>query len=530
MAHTIVTTRESRRGGVIVPAGSHIRVRDGYDFAEQHNSAGGRVSRSSRIETTDEEGILTHWRRLHGLDLARDMLRNNPQVRGLAKTLRVSIVGDQGKLCFTREGKWYEDAQDWFNDVWAHRADFLDGSTFREMLQAIVTALVFEGDVVAIFDDGILEGTVHGSGRIVLFDSDQICNLDEAGFAPIAARGFTQTQGVIRDRLGRKCGIVVTSRRGRTEVPLDEALVLSMSPTSRDDECWTHVARKFRSRQMRGAADIIPALQSAIDAYTMLALELKTGLVASSRYAYFKQTPTSEEESEQAHGILSDADDDSVETVDGVKQVTDDAIDDEEEFAQGANLVNWSGGQCDLLPPGMDVGFDPATRPNVHLPEFLDYVSDQVGLPLGLLHALSRGRADSSYTAFRGEMVMSWRSIDDFHQYLEDAFCDWAARHAIRHAVAVGELDPPEDEDWAKAITFVWPTMPSVDEQKEQLALAQALKNGVTNLRDRLGYNWRKHVDQRAEEIAYCHAKGIAHPSEQTPNGAAAPETTNNKE
>ena len=119
------------------------------------------------------------------ISLARDMLRNSPQARGMAKTLRVNVVGARGKLRFYEFGPWYKAARTYFKR-WARHADFRDHKSFRECLQLAVTTIQFEGDFVVLFDDGCLTGGA-GTGKLAFFTADQICNLDEEGFAPFRA-------------------------------------------------------------------------------------------------------------------------------------------------------------------------------------------------------------------------------------------------------------------------------------------------------------------------------------------------------
>ena len=64
--------------------------------------------------------------------------------------------------------------------------------------------------------------------------------------------------------------------------------------------------------------------------------------------------------------------------------------------------------------------------------------------------------------------------------------------------------------------------MPSVDEQKEQSALAQKLKNGQTTFRKLLGPAWREQLEQFSEEIAYARKLNLPLSIFETVAGAKA--------
>lgn len=480
-----------------------------YDFGAELNERGGRQRRMSRIETQGENDILRPTLRLRGINLARDMLRNNPQFRGMARTMRANIVGDYGKLRFRESGGWYEAAQTWFNSLWARHADFIDGSTWRECLQLAAVAVETEGDFVAVFDDGILTGGT-GTGRLRFFEGDQICNLDDASFGEYSARGWTQNSGVLYDKFGRVVGVVVTSRRGLDCVPAADAFVLTRDPDAEDDPNWVLVLRKFRLAQTRGSASAIPALQTIIDSYEMLGYELLTAKQGASRYALVTMP-------QNDSGVAVPAGFDDVDGGTGGEGGSGNAdgadananadgetgADNSDDFHADA-LEEWSGANTDYAPFGTQITFDPANRPNSNMPGFLDYTTDVAGSALGMGHAYSRLRADTSYTAFRGDMVMTWMSFRDFQQFLEDSFSDWAARCAIRHGMETGAIPAAAPEGWEGEIAWQYPRMPSVDEQKEQAALQLKLKNGLTTFRDILGPSWREQLTQFAEEIDFA--------------------------
>lgn len=503
-------TKDRKIGGIIIPG----NVRMEYDFASSRNEAGGRKRRQARVETGPEESILKPHYRRQAINLSRDMVRNNPQSRGMAKTLRTNIVGDYGKLIFNATGDWYTEAQNWFNNVWSRAADFRDNSTFRECLQLVVYAITHEGDFVCVFDDGIITGG-DGTGKLIFFEADQICNLTETDFAKFKAKKFTQDSGLIFDRFGRMAGVIVSRNRGQAETKICDAWVLSHDPDSDTVPNWRFVRRKFRLIQARGSADSIPATQSTIDSYEMLGYELQTAKKACARYA-------SVIEPEKGNGFGSPTGFGPVD-IDGVMTDTDPTPEEEQDQIEAERLELYTGGNTDYLEAGSKIEFDPTNRPNANVPTFLDYTNDLTGISHGLSHAYARMKADTSYTAFRGDMVMTWMTFTDFQQFLEDSYSDWTAVRTISWGIATGRLSaPPKGESWETSVAWQYPTMPAVDEQKEQGALTQKFKNGQTTFRKTLGPSWKEMLKQYADEIAYCRELDLPLSVFETVAGATA--------
>ncbi len=510
MKTRIVTARkEISVGGVIVPQGARYRAE--YDYTKQTNKAGGRARRIAKVETGGEEQILPAFKRLQGTNLSRDMIRNNAQVHGIAKTLRNNVIGTEGKLRFNATGEWFAKAQRYFNSVWAKHADFIDGSTFRETLQLIVTTLAFDGDAVVVFDDGCISGEDFGSGKRLFFESDQITDLDKADweeFVSAGHDGWTMESGIIRDRFGRKAGVIVSKTRGATSVPMKDALVLTCDPDDPDKAPWRHIVRKWRLRQLRGIPDSFATLQTVIDGYEMLGYELQSAKAQAAHYAAIiepedepRETgtgfddgePTPEEEAEEAE--------------------------EEEQTVEANGIAEYcAGGLVDVFPHGTQVSIDNPNRPNKDLPTFLDWTNDLAGMAHGLSHSFSRARADGSYTAYRGDVCQTALTFKDVQQVVEDIFSDWVAKKVLERAVALGILDTPPD-GWEELIAWTYPAIAEVDETKAATARAQKYRNGELTLRDTLGPAWLDQIKQIAEEVRIMRSMGLHHPSEETISG-----------
>lgn len=480
-----------------------------YDFVTRGtNPGGGRIRRSPAPELRDEESLALPWERNTGIALVRDLLRNAPQARGLEKTIRVNTVGPLGKLVFRTDGKWETKAAQWFNGRWGRHADFIDGTTWRETLQICMASIAFEGDFVAIFDDGILSGPRgpgkrgRGTGKLVFFEADQICNLDEESFAPYAARGWRQANGVLVDELGRRCGVVVCRDRGQTTAPIRHCFVLTFDPTDPDAAPWRHVSRKFRLRQLRGSPEAFASAPIIADNHEMLELERIAAKQNSTRPATVML--------DSAGDDAADADATMAAAVSTAAAESQDAPPPPAEEPFQLPALERSGVGVDVVEGVRDIKYKDASTPNSNMAPFVDFGMDLAGMALGIGHSQARFKTDSSYTAFRGDLAMTWATFADNQQFLEDAFSDWVAKSAIGWAISAGELDPPPAEDWAEGIAWIYPHAPTVDETKSVSAFRDGIACGMTTFQERFGPNWRDHLKQVAAEQEEARRLGIS--------------------
>ena len=516
------------------------RILAWYDFSEPFNAAGGRKRRPARIEYRGEESEqLTPRRRLLGVDLARNMVRNSAQTRGIVRQLRANVVGDAGKLVFSMDGEWYAKATAYFRD-WSRHADYIDGTSWRELLQLVVYALAMEGDAVVLFDDGQLTG----SGKLLCFEADQICNLagdDWKKFAVGPRRRWRQCSGVLLDGWGRKAGVIVSRYRGRSETARKDAFVLICDPEHPDAAPWRHVTRKFRLRQLRGSADALASLTTVQDAGEMMDYELQSAKRGASHYAAAimkdpgsqpvdaTQLPTPESLAGGASTNGTPAG-----TADAAAAASASAPDvpgatDDDELPLPQNLVRITGGQVDVMEGVEKIEWDPATRPNERVVDFLEFSTRLAGRAHGLNSSYALGRADGSYSAARMDLCMSWIIFRDNQQFLESTFADWVAERVLTRAVERKELPAPPD-DWRERIRWQWPTAPSIDEQKEQAALTQKLRNGAASPQEIFGPGWRERLQQRAEFDAECKRLGITLAFQEVTPGATPATTTNDEQ
>jgi len=475
-----------------------------YDAVEPN-----RNRRQPRIETKSEDQTLDPRKRLLAHNIGRDLERNFAPARAIMHQFRVNVVGSEGKIQVnTADG---EAAAAWFNGVWARDCDYRDDVHWSTMLQNIVAACIREGDVLAVFDDDV---TPEDTGRLIIFEADQIAPLSETEFKKLDGyvNGWTQDGGIVRDQMGRVLGYIASGKRGLTVI--DRIEDASFYPRS----VARLIKNPWRVNQGRGVSALLTASTNFQDLYEILAKELQSAKVAASLAGFITRTDAVTDYDDPATGsafLPENSGKDAATTALEGANGTDPAAPNYERFE------SLTGGMFEYMAEGDKAEFPDINRPNIHLAEFIEAVLGHAGASVGLARAYTILRADSSYTSFRGDMVLSWATFYMMQKWLERSFADWAARKAITWAIRKGSVSL--SAGWETTISWKWPRMPSVDESKEADAVAKQLKNGTTDFGELIGPDWRNHFDSLAEQIEYGRAKKLPLSVYETASGGVSP-------
>lgn len=144
--------------------GARYRIVEGNDALQR---AGGMVER------TGEDEVFNAYGRGKFLDLARNATRNSSTFNGILKQLDLNVVGTKGgKAIFNFDGS--DKVRDEFSR-WTRDADFFDGLSFNTVLKLILKTYILGGDMVLMFDDGLIED----SGKLVIYEPDEIGNTSD---------------------------------------------------------------------------------------------------------------------------------------------------------------------------------------------------------------------------------------------------------------------------------------------------------------------------------------------------------------
>tara|TARA_Y100000310_G_scaffold333780_1_gene412048 strand:+ start:2746 stop:4323 length:1578 start_codon:yes stop_codon:yes gene_type:complete len=446
-----------------------------------------RLREQPRTEKKDEGGIYDITKRLKGCNLGRDLERNYSPAKSMLHQIKVNVVGSLGKLRINLDGDEGTEGTEWFNEVWSKDPDFRTDTDWSTELQNILGSEIREGDMLTVFDDDLIED----SGKLMTWEADQVVPVsDEVLKAKGYGEGFVQDNGIIRDSWGREVAYCATGKRGIKLIDDPAQVTIWKRGQAR------LVRNPWRLNQGRGTPSLLTPSTNFIDLYEILSCELMTSKRAAKQYAFVKRADAVTDWDDPGSGPewLPENDGQTAAEVDaeGANQTTKTARNYEK-------LDSFTGGLMDYMDPHDDVQFPDVTRPNKDLAGFLEAVIGYGGSAMGLARAYTILRADSSYTSFRGDMILTWVTFTWLQKHLERSIADWTAIKALTWAQRKNDIARLPD-GWQRRLSWSWPTMPEVDELDAQNAIAAALKNGTTDWSKLLGPDWERKLKALGEQ------------------------------
>jgi capsid protein len=463
-----------------------------YDAVDSSTSS--KKRRQPVIETQDDHQLLTSAGRLRSVGLARDLQRNFVDAAAHLRQFRNAAVGDGPKLAIqTDDEDLNADIDHWFNNIYAHNCSARDRLTLRMLVGLVLQSVKREGDVVIAFDDFL-----NDDGRLWFWESDQICNMREADFKkntqfPVD-QDYSQDEGVIYDVNGREVGYIVSWKRGQMEVSAEDATILPVGVAVMIRDPW-------RLNQRRGVSEMLNPGAMYQDSYEILSKELQSAKVAAGLAGVVKRQ-------EGAEMFLLDQGTDPESIIDNTASsvVTTPVIPKNYD-----NLEALTGGYMEYIDPEDEVNILNWDRPNINLKDFLDRVTTSAGASLGLAKTYATLTPAGSFTAFRGDMLLTWSQFGWDQKTLEQLALDWIATKAIGWAIRKGLLSNIP-ADFAQRLFWQWPKMPSTDPLKTQKSTSESLANLTTDYAAELGPNWKKKLERAAEQRAMLEEVGLIYP------------------
>lgn len=498
------------------------RIKAQYDAiaGSGQNTGAGNKRRPSKIETTEEtgaRGILKPRNRLSAINLARDAERNYSNAKSIIHQNKINIIGKSPKCQINTADKFGVEATEWINSDWMKNCDFRSTRRFAKLGQLVVAGQDREGDLLALFDDEMIDDT----GKLLFYESDQITDLADFTAWKGNREKWQQRDGIIYDEWSREVGYVTTHRRGQSSIPARDATVFPRDPVDESKNMVKLIRADFRLIQGRGISPMLTIISDMLDCYEMRSKELQSAKLQASLAGTIQR----KEAIENFDDARFDPDNQNADDSAGVTNTLPEEQTAPENYER---LEKLTGGYFDYLAEGDEFKLHDIKRPNVKMKEFLDYVLDSAGSAFGLAHAYTRMKADTSYTAFRGDMVMTWVTWYARQKDLENEFLDWSAIRAIKWAIRKGFIKRPPTPGWEKKVSWMLPRMPFVDEGKERDAQAKAVKNGLTTYTELLGPTWQRQFEQLGKELDDARQKALPLEAFETKSGGIEKETETN--
>lgn len=505
--------------------------RTGYLARAKYNPVAGRdqsLRAALYAERGGEDKALSADERNRLIALARDMARNGETMSALLRQFDFNVIGTcGGKASFSLGDEYAETAaalREAFAD-WARSCEFFDGEDFQHVLRMALRSKITSGRAALVFDDGL----VRDSGKVILVEGDCIASVRDADFAARFPKGWTQCQGVVKDAVGVTRGCFVSfGQRGSSTfdmtLPDGRAGVWSLVRAEGVewlDSPFTLFSHAWRINQTVAAPSVHASLGSMIDLEDVTKFEIQAAKKNAQTIATLTgPAPESTAALTAASGldnsaIFDDPDTAAAAAAEAAEEAAEDATPVELDHIEGANVL------YDVLPPDAKLELLDTKHPNANMPEFIRWIAGRVGWANGVGSVYATGKADASYTAFRGEQVMSWPAFEHEQHLLESHVCDWALRRWFAWAVRKGTLPKglALPDGWMRRVSWKWPSMREVNRVDSANADAQELRNCTKSLREILGSDWKEWLKNYKEELDVCRELGIPHPALQTVSG-----------
>lgn len=476
-------------------------------------------------ETKNEDEILDSRKRGKLLDLSRNAFRNNPTFVTILKQFDLNAIGTNGGkaiITFKNEDFGKKVLREFSN--WTRNADFFDGLSLNTLLKLVLKTQLIGGDLILLFDDGL----ISDSGKILLYEPDEIGDTDEKEIEKRYGKGSKQSLGRVYNSYGQFIGAIVSrSQRGSDKFDAKSCYFLKKDPNSTTfNDYWLMPRNVFRVSQGRGISPTTSSLGNIIDLQDYVAYEIAAAKKNAQTLATVSETK--EEEKVQPPSAFDEDTDFSNMSDEQIEQAVKAEMEEVPNKTVTLDRIKAAGCIYQVLPEGYKFDLLDTKHPNTNSAEWVKWLAAYSAAPFGLTSCYATLKCDSSYTAFRGEQLMAQPTFEEAQKALEQ-ICDWILYRWSQWAVKKGIIQNLFEDDWVlDSVEWEWPILKDVDRVKEQQAIALQLKNNTGSYKEVYGSNWKEQLKQIAEEKEYMNSIGLVHPSEVTVSGAIV--ETNNED
>jgi len=475
--------------------GPKYRLVDGSDVLQRERGL---------PEMFGEDQILNAYGRGRMLDMARNAARNSSTFNGILKQFDLNAVGTKGgKAIFDFEGADKIKAE---FSKWTRDADFFDGLSFNALLKLILKTYVLGGDMVLLFDDGLVED----SGKLLVYEPDEIGNTTPEALKAHYGALARQSLGRVYNGNGRFVGAVVSrAQRGAVEFDPKLSYFLRRDPDAPAfDSLWLMPRNVFRVAQGRGVSPVASSLATMIDLEDLCGFELAAAKKNSQTLAQVLQDSNSSNEDAVVPSAF-DTDTDFSQMTD--EQVEAAAKEEADGAVQTMSLekVNAAGVVYQVLPENFRMELLDTKHPNQNMPEFINWLATKSAAPFGLSRQFATFAPNGS--DFRANQLFSARAFEEAQKFLEQ-ICDWALYRWAKWAGRRGLVGMSPDA-FIQGVEWAWPRMDEIDELQHQNAVEKKLRNMTSSYKAELGPDWKDTLKTVKEEIDWCKANDLPHPA-----------------
>lgn len=462
------------------------------------------------VEVRDEDEILNAYGRGQMLDLARNASRNSSTFNGILKQFDLNAVGVKGgKAIFDFENA--EAIKEQFSK-WTRDADFFDGLSFNTLLKLILKTYILGGDMVLMFDDGLIED----SGKLVVYEPDEIGNTTPEALTSHYGKYARQSLGRVYNGNGRFIGAIVSrSQRGETEFDPKQSYFLRRDPdASLFDSFWMMPRNVFRVAQGRGVTPLAASLATILDLEDLCGYELAAAKKNAQTLAQVLQDSNASNEDVALPSAFDSDTDFSNMTDEEIEAATKEEANDQVQ-TMSLERVNAAGCIYQVMPENYKMELLDTKHPNQNMPSFINWLATKSAAPFGLSEQFATFMPKGA--DFRANQLFSERVFEEAQKFLEQ-ICDWTLYRWSLWANKRGLINRQPDTFIAN-VAWSWPKMDELDELQHQNAVEKKIKNMVGSYKEELGPDWKEKLMTIKEEIDWFKQNGLAHPSFEMKSG-----------
>ena len=462
------------------------------------------------VEFRDEDEILNAYGRGQMLDLARNASRNSSTFNGILKQFDLNAVGTKGgKAIFDFDNA--EGIKKQFSK-WTRDADFFDGLSFNTLLKLILKTYILGGDMVLMFDDGLIED----SGKLVIYEPDEIGNTTPEALESHYGKFARQSLGRVYNGNGRFIGAIVSrSQRGSAEFDPNQSYFLRRDPdASLFDSFWMMPRNVFRVAQGRGVTPLAASLATILDLEDLCGYELAAAKKNSQTLAQVLQSDSVSNEDVAAPSAFDSSTDFENMTDEEIEAATKEEVS-EQVQTMSLERVNAAGCIYQVMPENYKMELLDTKHPNTNMPAFINWLATKSAAPFGLSEQFATFMPRGG--DFRANQLFSERAFEEAQKFLEQ-ICDWTLYRWSLWANKKGLINRQPDT-FITDVAWSWPKMDELDELQHQNAVEKKIKNMVGSYKEELGPDWKEKLLTIKEEIDWFKQNGLAHPSFEMKSG-----------
>jgi lambda family phage portal protein len=433
-------------------------------------------------------------------DRSRDLVRNEPLGRGALSTVVSKVVGTGLTLQSRPDGQALkltpDEAAALSNTIerefglWAESTDcdITRAQTFAGITELFFWSVLESGDCFALTPMVKRKGAVY-STCLQLVEADRVCN-------PLTQTSDTRNfrQGIELDDNGAPLRYHIRHQHPQGYPGIADASesIVEAFGARTGRRNVIHGFRRERPGQTRGVPYLAPVIETLkqLGRYTDAEVD---AAVLSAMFTVFVTTPGAE-------GFAPDMSD-AAGHEPGGGGFGGGALNPQSEVRLG------SGSIIDLL-PGEKPEFANPTRPNANFDPFIQALTRQIGIALGVPYEVLIKHFTASYSAARAALLEAWEFFKNRRAWLVSAFVQPAFEVWFDEAVQMGRISVPgyfADPAIRRACTkaeWIGPQPQSLDPEKDANAAMTRLQIGVGTLEDEtLTLTGKSYDEQHAQQV-----------------------------